>query len=145
MDNFCEAEDNFLVFRSQWLDYVNLRRDVTHADFRVAYFIASKINAEDRCMWWGVRTIASELGVSIATVTAATDRLSNEGLLIVTTRAKGAYRYSMRMPLDPDGAAFRAEVSANGKRRKKTGGRGSRVSTNETRRVSTNETEYNKA
>lgn len=140
MTIFCEADDNFLVFRSQWLDYVNTRQDMTHADFRVAYFIASRINADHRCMWWGVRNIAKELGVSSATVTAATDRLSGAGLMVVATRAKGAYSYSLRMPIDPEEDAFRAEMKS--RKRRKTGGR---VSKNETGSVSKNENKYNKA
>lgn len=137
--------ENFYAFRGQWLDHLVVRHDLTHADFRVAYFLASKINAEDKCMWWSVSSIARELPVSIATITAATDKLTEAGVLVVTTRAKGAYSYGMRMPLDPAGDAFAAEMKAAVTKRKKTGGRKSRVSKNETGRVSKNENKSNKA
>lgn len=120
--------ENFYAYRGQWLDYLVERRDLTHGDFRVAYFIASKINPTDGCMWWGVKTIAKELGVSVGTVTTATERLADKLLLVVTKRAKGLKVYSMRMPFDPAQAAFSAEPE----RRKKTGGRKSRISISET-------------
>lgn len=118
----------FYTERNQWTDYLVTRRDLTHGDFRVAYFIASKINADKETMWWSVARIASELEVSIATVTSATEKLNNAGLLTITKGRKGAYYYAMRMPLDPGWAA----VSARPEKRRKTGGRSSRVSKTET-------------
>ena len=131
-----KTEENFYALRGQWLDYLVERQDLTHGDFRVAYFIASKINPSDDCMWWGVKTIAEELGISIRTITSATDRLSDVGLLVITKGRKGLNHYYMRMPIDPAGAAFAAIRD----KRKKTGGRKARVSKNETVRVSKNET-----
>jgi biotin operon repressor len=121
-------DENFYARRGQWLDYLVTRRDLTHGDFRVAYFIASKIKSSDQAMWWSVPRIAEELGISIATVTAATDKLNNAGLLVITKGPKGSYRYGMRMPIDPVAAAFAAMPH----KRKKTGGRRSRVSKTET-------------
>jgi DNA-binding MarR family transcriptional regulator len=121
-------DENFYARRGQWLDYLVTRRDLTHGDFRVAYFIASKIRRAGQTMWWSVPRIAEELGVSIATVTAATDKLNNAGLLVISKGAKGSYRYGMRMPIDPVAAAFAAAPQ----KRKKTGGRKSRVSKTET-------------
>lgn len=132
MNETISQDERFYAFRGQWLDYLSTRHDLTHGDFRVAYFIASKINPSDMCMWWGVFSILEDLPVSLATLTAATDKLSEKGLLVVTKRAKGAYSYSMRMPLDPAGDAFRAQHSADRKKRKKTGGRTTRLSKNET-------------
>ena len=127
-----DDDDQFYAFRGQWLDYLSTRHDLTHGDFRVAYFIASKINPRDKRMWWGVYRMLEDLPVSLATFTAATDRLSSKGLLVIAKGAKGAHSYSMRMPIDPAGDAFRALYSAEKKRRKKTGGRVARVSKNET-------------
>ena len=131
-----KKDENFYAMRGQWLDYLVGRRDLTHGDFRVAYFIASKINPTDECMWWGVGTIAEELQVSIQTVIAATKKLNDAGLLVITKGRKGLKYYYMRMPIDPAGAAF----SATPERRKKTGGRSARVSVSETVRVSISET-----
>lgn len=136
-----ELAANFYVERNQWTDYLVTRRDLTHGDFRVAYFLASKINAASERMWWSVPRIAEELGVSIATVIAATEKLNLAGLLTITKGAKGAYHYGMRMPLDPSFAAICARPS----KRKKTGGRVSSFSKTETERVSENENKPNKA
>lgn len=130
------TDSNFYAFRGQWLDHLVERQDLTHGDFRVAYFIASKINPTDKCMWWGVRKIAEEMGVSVVTVTAATARLDKAGLLVVTKAKNGSYRYSMRLPIDPSGALFNSLRV----RRGKTGGRSRRVSVSETDRVSEFET-----
>jgi DNA-binding MarR family transcriptional regulator len=126
-----QDEEKFYAKRGQWLDYLVCRRDLHHGVFRVAYFIASKINPKDECMWWGVAKIAEELQVSIRTVTAAIDKLSQHetGLLVVTKGAHGSNRYFMRMPKDPADAAFKAMPL----KREKTGGRKRRVSKNETR------------
>jgi len=129
-------EDNFYALRGQWLDYLVERRDLTHGDFRVAYFIASKISPGSKRMWWGVNTIAKEMQVSIRTVTSATDKLALKNLLVITKGRKGLNHYSMRMPYDPAGDAF----AALREKRKKTGGRARRVSKTETVRVSKNET-----
>jgi hypothetical protein len=131
-----QSPENFYVLRSQWLEYLVIRRDLTHGDYRVASFIASKIRPETDCMWWGVKKIADTLGVSIGTVTSATDTLIDRGLMYITKGPKGSYHYYMRMPIDPDGAA----LSAMKVKRKKTGGRKPRVSKNETGWVSKNET-----
>ena len=121
--------ENFYAYRGQWLDYLVTRRDFTHGDFRVAYFIASKISPGNGNMWWNVATIAEEMNVSIATVTGATRRLSEAGLLVITKGAKGSYRYSIRMPFDPKRDAYEATP----RKRRKTGGRRRRVSKTETR------------
>lgn len=130
------TEENFYSLRGQWLDHLVERQDVTHGDFRVAYFIASKINPTDECMWWGVKTIAEEMNVSIRTITQATDKLKHAGLLVITKGRKGLNHYYMRMPYDPAAAIYAALRD----KRKKTGGRKPRVSKTETVRVSKNET-----
>lgn len=122
-------EENFYAFRGRWLDYLATRRDLTHADFRVAYFIASKINPADECMWWGVKRIALELSVSISTVTGAIRRLDQKGLITIVKGKKGLHRYFMRMPIDPAESASRAMPEL----RKKTGGRKPRVSKTKTK------------
>jgi DNA-binding MarR family transcriptional regulator len=122
-------EQNFYAARGQWLDYLATRRDFTHGDFRVAYFIASKINPRDGSMWWGVKTIADELGVGVGTVTAAIRRLDKARLLVITKVQHGSHRYQMRMPIDPEGDAYYAMPA----KRKKTGGRKPRVSKTEIR------------
>lgn len=129
-------DQNFYVTRSLWLDHILIRQDMTHGAFRVAYFIASKINPDSECMWWSVAKIAKEMGMSLATVTGAVDALQHVGLLVVTKGRFGSHRYFMRMPFDPEGA----EISALKNKRKKTGGRKLRVSKIETKPVSKNET-----
>lgn len=98
-----KAADEFYRKRRQWIDYVCAHPDVNHADFRVAYFMARKINADDQTMWWSVERIASEMCVSTATVSSATARLQDAGLMIVIRPARGRNTYSIRMPYEPEG------------------------------------------
>jgi len=100
-------DENFYSDRSKWTDYVASRRDITHGQFRVGYFIASKVNAVDRCMWWNVDEIARALGVSNITVSNATKTLSYLGLMVVSKGSKGSHSYSLRMPFDPDADRLR--------------------------------------
>jgi hypothetical protein len=127
--------DSFYISRAIWTDYVHARRDFTHAEFRVAYFIASKINATDDCMWFSVKRIAKEAPASLATVEKTIAKLDHFRLIYIGKRKIGRQTldtYSFRMPLDAEDQAFTAEKP----KRKKTGGRKRRVSLNEIRRVS---------
>lgn len=136
--------DSFYIDRAMWTDYVHARRDFTHAEFRVAYFIVSKINPEQDCMWWSVKRIAKETPASIATVEKTLAKLDQCRLIMIGKRRAGRQTvdsYAFRMPMDAEDQAFRAEK----KPRKKTGGRKRRVSLNETPRVSLNETKSYKA
>lgn len=136
--------DNFYVDRAKWTDYVHARRDFTHAEFRVAYFIASKISPENDCMWWTVKRIAKETPASLATVEHTIAKLDRSRLITIGKRKIGRQTvdtYSFRMPLDAEDQAFAAVK----KTRRKTGGRKPRVSLDETSRVSLNETKSNNA
>lgn len=136
--------DSFYIDRAKWADYVHARRDFTHAEFRVAYFIVSKINPGDDCMWYSVKRIADETPASIATVEKTIAKLDRCRLIAIGKRKIGRQTvdsYSFRMPLDAAEQAFRAMK----KPRVKTGGRQRRVSLNETSRISKNETKSNNA
>lgn len=136
--------DGFYAHRAQWMDYVHGRKDFSHAEFRVAYFIASKINPVDDCMWYSVKNIAQQTPASIATVEKTIAKLDKFRLIYISKLKMGRQTidaYSIRMPIDADEQAFKAEKP----RRKKTGGRAPRVSLNETPRVSLNETKPNNA
>lgn len=131
MDNF----DSFYIDRAKWTDYVHARRDFTHAEFRVAYFIASKINPTDECMWYSVKRIAAETPASLATVEKTIGKLDQFRLISIGKKKIGRQTldtYAFRMPMDADDQAFKAEKP----KRKKTGGRKRRVSFSEIRRVS---------
>lgn len=134
--------DSFYIERAKWADYVHARRDFTHAEFRVAYFIVSKINAGDDCMWYSVKRIAKETPASLATVEKTLAKLDKCRLILIGKKKIGRQTvdtYSFRMPMDADDQAFKAMK----KTRKKTGGRPPRISSNETLRISSNETKSN--
>ena len=136
--------DSFYADRAKWLDYVHARRDFKRTWFSVAYFIASKVNPLDDCMWWTVKNIAKESQVSIATAEAAIAKLDECRLIHRGVRKIGrqtVHTYSFRMPLDAEDQAFAAER----KKRVKTGGRKPRISKNEIPRVSKNENKSNNA
>lgn len=136
--------DSFYRERAIWTDYVHARRDFSHAEFRVAYFIVSKINSIDDCMWYSVKRIAKETPASLATVEKTIKKLDHFRLISIGKRKMGRQTldtYSFRMPLDAEDQAFKAEKP----KRKRTGGRKRRVSLNEIPRVSLNETKSNNA
>jgi len=130
--------DSFYSDRAKWLDYVHARRDFKRTWFSVAYFIASKVNPIDDCMWWTVKNIAEGSGVSLATAVEAIAELDRCRLLHIGKRKIGRQTvntYSFRMPLDAEDQAFFAQR----KKRERTGGKKPRVSKNEIPRVSKNE------
>lgn len=136
--------DSFYSERGAWMDYVYARKDITHAQFRVAYCIASKTNPTEGCMWWAVKSIADDAGVSIATAVETIAMLDRCRLIMVGKKKIGRQTvdtYMWRMPLDAEDQALRAVR----KTRPKTGGRKPRVSLDETSRVSLDETKSNKA
>lgn len=94
------AQESFYQSRMEWLDFVAGHPSVSHGDFRVAYFIARKINADDQKMWWRVAKIAKALGVSTATVSAATMNLEHLQLMTIGRPSRGINTYALRMPLD---------------------------------------------
>ena len=123
--------DSFYTERGAWTDYVCDRKDLTHAEFRVAYFIASKTNPNEGCMWYSVKRIAAESFVSLAVVTATIEKLDKSRLIMIGKRKIGRQTvntYMWRMPLDAKEQAFKAVK----KTRTKTGGRKRRVSLDET-------------
>lgn len=88
----------FYRFRSEWLDAVFQHHEVSHADFRVAYFIARRINANERSMWWQVKEIAKGAQCSTRTVSDATMKLERLGFLDVIRPARGVNSYRLVMP-----------------------------------------------
>lgn len=136
--------DSFYSERGAWTDYVCDRRDFSHAEFRVAYFIASKTNPYDDCMWYSMKRIAAESMVSLAVTKSAIEKLEQCRLIMIGKRKMGRQTvntYMWRMPMDASEQAFKAVR----KTREKSGGRKRRVSLNETSRVSLDETKPNKA
>lgn len=136
--------DSFYWERSAWVDYISDRRDITHAQFHVAYFIARQTNPRDGCMWWSVKAIARETRASLSVVEGTIALLDKCRLIVVGKKKVGRQTvntYMWRMPLDAREQAFHAVK----KTRVKTGGRKPRVSSNEITRVPLNETKPNKA
>lgn len=88
----------FYKTRGDWLDLLSTSSNISHAEFRVAYFIARRMNGEDQCSWWEVKEIAKEVGCSTNTVSDATVKLENLGLLLVIRPKRGVNRYFLRMP-----------------------------------------------
>lgn len=95
-----QAAAAFYEKRRLWLDYLSTNHQITHADFRVAYFISKRMNGDDQSSWWHVKTIAKELGCSTHTVSAATMKLEDMGLLIALRPARGGNEYFIRMPYE---------------------------------------------
>jgi hypothetical protein len=115
-----EAKGDFYRMRKEWLDYVCGHPSVSHGDFRVAYFISRKINADDRRMWWRVAKIAKSLCVSTATVSAATMNLEHLGLMVIHRPARGINSYEIRMPFDKEAIRERFQKPSTRPKKKRT-------------------------
>lgn len=77
------AEAKWYEEREKWIEYLSTHPDISHATFRVAYFIAKRSNYEYLGMFWSVADIAKQVGCSTKTVSDASAQLSKMGLLKV--------------------------------------------------------------
>lgn len=77
-----EAAAAFYDKRRKWLEYVNENPRIGHASFRVAFFIAQRMNGTNQASWYSVRQIAKRLSMSTKTVSEAIQQLEGDGLLI---------------------------------------------------------------
>lgn len=78
-----QEQENWEVARDRWVDRLSTSREISHATFRVAYFIARRSNYANLGMDWSVADIAGQVGCSTKTVSDATVQLSKMGLLKV--------------------------------------------------------------
>jgi DNA-binding MarR family transcriptional regulator len=93
-----QAAAEFYRKRIEWLDMLSTLSIITHAEFRVAFFIAMRMNGDDQASWWQVKNIAKMVGCSTRTVSDTTAKLEHAGLLIVHRPKRGGNRYYIRMP-----------------------------------------------
>ncbi|MCP4998656.1 MAG: hypothetical protein GY933_07800 [Hyphomicrobiales bacterium] len=86
----CASKDKpanaFYLDRAKWIEFVCRAPGVSHCTFRVAAFIAFRINAKDKTCWWSVRAIADEIGCTNKMVSSATKELQELGLLSVSRK-----------------------------------------------------------
>lgn len=92
------APARFYKMRMDWLDFLSTMSAVSHAEFRVAFFIAMRMNGRDQSSWWEVKQIAKQIGCSTNTVSDATTKLEQLGLMVVVRSKRAGNRYSIRMP-----------------------------------------------
>jgi hypothetical protein len=95
-----QAARQFYEKRRRWLDFLSTDSRVSHADFRVAYFIASRMNGDKQSSWWKVKAIAQQSGCSVRSVIYATANLEKLDLLIVVRPKRGINEYSIKMPYE---------------------------------------------
>ena len=81
-------DPEFYANREKWISDLGENLDVSHAAFRIAWFIAKKSNHEIRGMFWSVDKIANSVNCSTKTVSVATAELAKMGVLSVS-KAKG--------------------------------------------------------
>lgn len=77
-----DAATAFYDKRRKWLDHVSEHPGIGHASFRVAFFIAQRMNGNDQASWYSVRQMAKRLSMSTRTVSDAIMELEGEGLLV---------------------------------------------------------------
>lgn len=93
-----QAAEEFYKLRREWLGYLSTHSDVSHVTFRVAYFIANRMNGDNQSSWWSRHDIAKQIGASPRSVSDAIGSLEDIGVLIVV-RSKGAVNeYHIRLP-----------------------------------------------
>lgn len=73
----------FYENRSKWIEEMFDHPEITHADFRVLYFIGRRSGFENRGMYWTVPLIARRCQCSTHTVSAATAKAAKLGYLKV--------------------------------------------------------------
>lgn len=70
--------------RSKWIEEMFGHTDISHADFKVLYFIARRSGFDNLGMYWSVPRIARKCRCSTHTVSAATARAAGLGFLRVS-------------------------------------------------------------
>jgi hypothetical protein len=111
-----EAAAAFYDKRRKWLDWISEHDEISHAAFRVGYFIARRMNGDNQCCWFSVPAIAKRLGsgavrddaghirkvkrVSTRTVSDAIIELELAGALIVVRKPGRESTYYLRAPFD---------------------------------------------
>lgn len=93
-----EAAAEFYDHRRRWAEFTSEHADVSHAAFRVGYWLAMRMNGDDQCCWYRVDDIAKRIGCSTKTVTEATAQLERLGLMIVIRRPGKGSTYHLRFP-----------------------------------------------
>lgn len=95
-----EAATAFYDKRRKWLEFVNENPAIGHASFRVAFFIAQRMNGNDQASWYSVRQIAKRLSMSTRTVSDAIRELEGEGILIPCRTLGRRSSYLIRLPYE---------------------------------------------
>jgi DNA-binding MarR family transcriptional regulator len=78
-----ENGKKFYRARTMWMDRLNRRKDITANEYRVATYIAFRMNGVDQCSWPSQETIADDLGLSRETVNRITRSLKQKGVLTI--------------------------------------------------------------
>lgn len=73
----------FYKARTMWMDRLNRRKDITANEYRVATYIAFRMNGVEQCSWPSQETIADDLGLSRETVNRITRSLKQKGVLTI--------------------------------------------------------------
>ncbi|RUV65813.1 hypothetical protein EOA64_00255 [Mesorhizobium sp. M1A.F.Ca.IN.022.02.1.1] len=97
-DDDTDSAAAFYDLRRNWIDKLCEHKDVKHATFRVGYWMARRMNATDKAMWWPIDRIAKEVHVDRKTVFAAIAEMEVHRLMTVTRTLGKPSRYSIRLP-----------------------------------------------
>lgn len=75
------AAEAYYENRSKWIEAVFNDPDISHADFKVLYFIGKRSGFANRGMYWSVPRIADKCQCSTHTVSVATGKAAKKGWL----------------------------------------------------------------
>ncbi len=93
-----ESKQDFYEQRRQWTEYVCGHPDVPDRAFRVGFWLARRMNADDRCCWYSVKRIAKEMNRKPRSVQYALADLVEAKVLLVVPEAGKTNRYFLRAP-----------------------------------------------
>ena len=95
-----EAKAAFYEKRRKWLDYICTRCALSDRGFRVGYWLAKRMNGDDKRCWYTHKQIAKIMGMSHDKVLRAITELEDERVLVVVRDHRKANSYSIRMPYE---------------------------------------------
>lgn len=95
-----EAAAAFYDKRRKWLDFICDLSGVDDRAFRVGYWLAKRMNGNDQCCWFAIKTIAKAMGISQAKVMRAVATLENQGVMVVVREHRKPNVYYIQLPFD---------------------------------------------
>ena len=93
-----ESALEFYDRRRRWVEYISTHPDVSDRAFRVGYWLAQRMNGEDRCCWYSKGRIAKEMGRSQRCIQYAISELREVKVMLVIEEKGKPNTYFLHAP-----------------------------------------------